>query len=432
MAVGNCVFVLCENEIYQIYLVSRSMDSWKLVIATNSTTAAVELNPCSCLLPVGENITALEVLVAHSYMTSSSQALVLVDRSQHLLFQSMLRNIVTLEAAVLLARHPHDVHDIIAELHCIVACMLHLGDWYLFPRLTDLMHQARALSFRQCHALIHRCAAIIDACDKADCSCPGQLASEMSYDEVAHAVRACDDVLVYLIPSEKAFYCQQLRPRMVSIMSYLDCSRSGCSVQAESVSSFPVSFDLTGNDAVVYGSENDVSELSINSLSASSMFENDSDTSLRDFESGSEHHFGRHVVRVRWLTANIVFDYQRFADVTCDSSNLSSHSQLSIDLDSVSASSIVDSDSDSSLSDCAVFDSEHHFGRHITRVRWMTSNILFEYQRFKDVTCDARNLSSQLLTSIDYEQATSGSVTQGDIHSVSPAAKRSRYASLNL
>ena len=135
MAVGNCVFVLCENEIYQIYLVSRSMDSWKLVIATNSTTAAVELNPCSCLLPVGENITALEVLVAHSYMTSSSQA-----------------------------------------------------------------------------------------------------------DEVAHAVRACDDVLVYLIPSEKAFYCQQLRPRMVSIMSYLDCSRSGCSVQAESVSSFPVSF----------------------------------------------------------------------------------------------------------------------------------------------------------------------------------------------
>ena len=139
-------------------------------------------------------------------MTSSTLALVpYVDRSRNPYCQTILRNIVTFEAAVLLARHPYDVNDIIAELHCIVAGMSHMRDWSLFPRLVLLMQRARDIAFRQCHALIQRCAELVDECDKADCSREDELAYESSYDEVALAVRACDDVLFYLVPYQNRF-----------------------------------------------------------------------------------------------------------------------------------------------------------------------------------------------------------------------------------
>ena len=151
---------------------------------------------------------------------TAAQALTLYN----VMSRDILCAIVAFETTVIWARHPRVVHDVIAELHCLVALMLHLGDWAHFSRLLILMRRARVTSFRLCHALIHRCAQLVDATDHADCT--GHVADVTSYDAVASAVSSCDDVLVYMVPTEEAFYCQQLRPRLVSVLDYLNESSS--------------------------------------------------------------------------------------------------------------------------------------------------------------------------------------------------------------
>ena len=146
---------------------------------------------------------------------TAAQALTLYN----VMSRDILCAIVAFETTVIWARHPRVVHDVIAELHCLVALMLHLGDWAHFSRLLILMRRARVTSFRLCHALIHRCAQLVAATDHADCT--GHVADVTSYDAVASAVSSCDDVLVYMVPTEEAFYCQQLRPRLVSVLNYL-------------------------------------------------------------------------------------------------------------------------------------------------------------------------------------------------------------------
>lgn len=57
------------------------------------------------------------------------------------------------------------------------------------------------------------------------------------------------------------------------------------------------------------------SEFTVDDMCVTSI--TDSDASLSNlYMTGSDHHFGRHVIRVVWLTANIVFVYARFADVS--------------------------------------------------------------------------------------------------------------------
>ena len=351
-------------------------------------------------------------------MTSSTLALVpYVDRSRNPYCQTILRNIVTFEAAVLLARHPHDVYDIIAELHCIVAGMSHMRDWSLFPRLVLLMQRARDIAFRQCHALIQRCAELVDECDKADCSREDELAYESPYDEVALAVRACDDVLFYLVPYQKSFYCQKLRPRLVSFLHYWETCSSGCSIQSGCLSPAD-NLELTGNDAVESGCENDDSSGSSDDVSSTSITHNVSDASLSDSESsGSYHCFGRHVNRVVWMTDSIVFEYARHADVSCDSSSSSSLSFTSRD----------DGDSVASFIDSEMSGSDHYFGRHITRVRWVTANILFEYEQ----TCslDRSELSGSMSSSPHKLEDVASQSCTSSVHSpIPPTAKRSRLA----
>jgi hypothetical protein len=295
----------------------------------------------------------------------SSQALVRFDaRPLQPHSQSILRRVIALEAIVLLANHPHQIRDILGELHLIVAFMSAVCDWILFPRVTILILRARDISFRLCQALIHHCSVLIDACDMADCTrtLGGNIAYETSYDEVARAVQACDDVLCCMVPSAKSFYCEQLRPRLVSIMDYLNVSDSECSFQSDNESASPVKLVLNGSDAEVTGSS-------------------ETDDSL--------------------------------TDVSCDSSN-------SLLLSPTSSSETVDAD-------CAV--DSLCIGRHTIRLCWMTDNILFEYDRFTEVTCGSSKSSLLSPTSSDVSQSISASSIVCDRLSGSSPSKRRRYTS---
>jgi hypothetical protein len=278
------------------------------------------------------------------------------------------------------------------------------------------MQRARDIAFRQCHALIQRCAELVDECDKADCPREDELACEPSYEAVALAVRACDDVLFYLVPYQKSFYCQKLRPRLVSFLHYWETCSSGCSIHSGCL--FPSdNLELTGNDTVVSGCENDDSSGTGDDVSATSISLNVSDASLCDSESSSSYHvFGRHANRVVWMTDSIVFEYVRHAEVSCDSSSSSSLSFTSRD----------DGDCDASCTDSVMSGSEHYFGRHITRFRWTTANILFEYE--KTCSSDRSELSGSMSSSPHkLEDVASNSCTLSAQSPIPLTAKRSRY-----
>ena len=194
-------------------------------------------------------------------------------------------------------------------------------DWILFPRVTILILRARDISFRLCQALIHHCSVLIDACDMADCTrtLGVNIAYEASYDEVARAVQACDDVLSCMVPSAKSFYCEQLRPRLVSIMDYLNVSDSECSFQSDSLTDVSCDSSYSLLLSPTSSSETVDTDCAVDSLC-----------------------IGRHTIRLCWMTDNILFEYDRFTDVTCGSSNSSLLSPTSSDIShSISASSIV-------------------------------------------------------------------------------------------
>jgi hypothetical protein len=182
---------------------------------------------------------------------SSSQALVCYIPQRLLILQ----RIAACEAAVLLASHPHDIVSILDDLKLIEALIVHLGDWGLYPRLQCVRHQARSVMFRQCHALLHRCAELVDAGDEHFCTNQPQLPS---YADMAMAVSACDDVLHFLVPTFKQFYREDIRPRLVACME-------------DSASSTPVSASVTASKAA----SNDSASFSSNESEGGVEVEND-------------------------------------------------------------------------------------------------------------------------------------------------------------
>jgi hypothetical protein len=329
------------------------------------------------------------IVVGMQLFNMNSSSLTLVCRTRQFISKQILRNIVVFERAVLLARHPHHVHDIIAELHCIVASMLHLGDWSLFHRLLVLKRCAHDLSFRLCHALIHRCAVLLDHLTIEYGNRRGYLAS---HDPVAQAVRACDDVLYLMVSSERQFYSDKLRPGLVSFIMQ-DCCGS-------EQSSSPSTIRSAVDDDELSGLETDDSE----SESVSIIKCDESNCGHIDWQSaGSEHDFGRHVISWRWMTSNIVFEYEQYASDSDESSR---------------SSSIVQDYSDSDSFDWQSAGCEQDSGRHIIRWRWMTSNIVFNYEQYASVSYE-----SSSSTVHDYSDTDS----LGDSRSLSPAAKRSCY-----
>ena len=180
-------------------------------------------------------------------MNRSSQALVVYDpRSQTppaFLYMEMLHDIIVFEQSIQQAQHPNHVHDISCELRWMFFTMHHLGDWSLFRRVTTLLHRARVIIFRQCHEYLLRCAVLVDACHRHQHSthcrkrvscleCPftsvEPAPSLPSYDSMALAVAACDDVLRYLVPSMKQYYIHDLRPCLVAFMADSDTDCSEC------------------------------------------------------------------------------------------------------------------------------------------------------------------------------------------------------------
>ena len=127
--------------------------------------------------------------------------------------------------------------------------MHYLADWSLYRRVSCLLNRARAISFRLSHEYVRRCAALVDACRMhqhtllcRSSSIPGciycrhtavdLLSIPPSYDAVALAVAACDDVLPYIRPLCKSFYLFDLRPCLVAFMA--ESESDGCESDSDS------------------------------------------------------------------------------------------------------------------------------------------------------------------------------------------------------
>jgi hypothetical protein len=179
-------------------------------------------------------------------MSQSSLAVVIYDpRSLHpppaFIFMELLHDIIVIENALLHAQHPHHVHDMLSDLRHMFATMHYLANWSLCRRVSCLQNRARVVIFRLCHEYVLRCAVLVDACRlhqhrllcrndyTSDCIYCRHAAVDLlcippSYDAMALAVAACDDVLHYLRPLCKSFYLNDLRPCLVEFMAHSDSS----------------------------------------------------------------------------------------------------------------------------------------------------------------------------------------------------------------
>jgi hypothetical protein len=176
-------------------------------------------------------------------MTQSSLAVVVYDSRSLLpppafLLMEMLHDIMMIERTLPQATHPHAVCDMIADLRCMYPTMQYCGDWSLplRRRVSCLLLRAREMTFQLSHEYVRRCAALVDACrthqhtqlcrtsiDRDCIYCRHTFVDSTtsilpSYDAMALAVTACDDVLPYIRPLCKAFYIRDLRPCLVSFM----------------------------------------------------------------------------------------------------------------------------------------------------------------------------------------------------------------------
>ena len=177
-------------------------------------------------------------------MTRSTQALVVYDPKvlnppSAFIFMEMLHDVITYEKCLLHPLHPHQIHDIVVELRSMFCTMHYLDDWSLLKRVITLISRARVQIFRGCHEYLQRCAVLVDACSihrhyllcskNVTCSESNALASvKPSYDSIALAIAACDDVLPYLVPSMKQFYIYDLRRSLVANMQDSESDSSDC------------------------------------------------------------------------------------------------------------------------------------------------------------------------------------------------------------
>jgi hypothetical protein len=174
-------------------------------------------------------------------MTRSSQALMVYDPRwlnppPAFIFLELLHDIIAIEKILPLVSDPGHVDTIVSELRCMFATMQYLLDWTLCRRVTSLISRARVISRRLIHERVQRCAALVDAgrmnqhsllCRSRvipDCiycrhTAVDLLTDPPSYDDMALAVSACDDVLQYLTPPCKSFYLYDLRPCLVAFMA---------------------------------------------------------------------------------------------------------------------------------------------------------------------------------------------------------------------
>ena len=129
-----------------------------------------------------------------------------------------------------LAPHPWVIHNILGDLKFIEALIVALGDWGQHPRLLRVRHLGRSTMFRQCQALLHRCAELVDACYAHFCT---NMRPLPAYEVMAEAVRACDDVYHFLVPTFQQFYREDLRRRLVA------CMEDSATATPDSVSESP-------------------------------------------------------------------------------------------------------------------------------------------------------------------------------------------------
>ena len=177
-----------------------------------------------------------------SAMSMSSQAVVvhdprLLQPPPAFMFMEMVHDIIVIENTLPQAPHPHEIRDMISDLKCMFATMHYCGDWSLSSRVSSLLHQARNMAFQLSHEYVRRCAVLVDACNTHQHTllCRSSLDRDCiycrhtfvdstssilpSYDAMALAVTACDDVLPYLRPLCKSFYIRDLRPCLVAFMA---------------------------------------------------------------------------------------------------------------------------------------------------------------------------------------------------------------------
>jgi hypothetical protein len=179
-------------------------------------------------------------------MTRTSQALIVYDPKMAnppfaFQFMEMLHELITYEKSFQHPLHPHQVHDIVVELRCMFCTMHYLSDWTLLKRVTTLLQRARVKIFHGCHEYLLRCAVLVDACrihqhsllckkhqNTSDSESAVPTTVMPTYDSLSLAVAACDDVLVYLVPSMKQFYIYDLRPSLVAFMQDTESDSSDC------------------------------------------------------------------------------------------------------------------------------------------------------------------------------------------------------------
>ena len=177
----------------------------------------------------------------------SAVAQAVVSYNPHRPSLEVTTRIVACEAALLMAPHPRDIANILDDLKLIEALIVELGDWGQHPRLLRVRSHGRSAMFRQCQAILHRCAELVDICDAHFCT---YLRPLPAYEDMAEAVLACDDVAHFFVPTFKQFYWQDLRRRLVACMedsaSATPVSASETSSNASAVASETLSCDVSG------------------------------------------------------------------------------------------------------------------------------------------------------------------------------------------
>ena len=179
-------------------------------------------------------------------MTSATQALVIYN--PHRPSMEVTTRIVACDAALLMAPHPWVIHNILGDLKFIEALIVALGDWGQHPRLLRVRHLGRSTMFRQCQALLHRCAELVDACYAHFCT---NMRPLPAYEVMAEAVRACDDVYHFLVPTFQQFYREDLRRRLVA------CMEDSTTATPENVSESP---SMAAADVSVDDDDDDVDD----------------------------------------------------------------------------------------------------------------------------------------------------------------------------
>jgi len=141
---------------------------------------------------------------------------------RHFHAMQMDHDIMLCEWGLDVAQNPREVHDVIADLEMMLCLMMWLGDMSHYPQITRLLNRARVKSFQQCYDRMQRCAVLVDAGNMhayVDAALP-----QPSYNTVALAISAVDDVLPFAARSMKQYYIQDLRPCLVAFMEHYNYS----------------------------------------------------------------------------------------------------------------------------------------------------------------------------------------------------------------